>query len=235
MSAIACPQCGKMVQEGIAYNCTCHMTNQNPIENKASFFNRIKDRLAPSDLARVRGAYYLTKYGHRAQFRKETDGKGQPLRYFEHVRRVAIILMDEANCYDPDLICTALLHDALEDTEDIDALIIEQLFGSEVARRVLFLTKTSKATYIDKLWSADKETILIKTCDRLDNLRSLGETSPKFAKKQIKETEELYMRLFSKGLGLLSPTLLGGQLQHPLYSLVLNELLSLKDDFGIEP
>jgi (p)ppGpp synthase/HD superfamily hydrolase len=140
-------------------------------ENKASFFARLEPRLAPSELVKVRAAYYLAKYGHRAQVRKETDGQGNLLRYFEHVRRVAIILMDEADCYDPDLICTALLHDALEDTED-------------------------KEGYADRLRLADDETLLVKACDRLDNLRSLGETPPAFRKKQFLETLETYWPLF---------------------------------------
>lgn len=165
-------------------------------ENKASFFARLEPRLAPSELVKVRAAYYLAKYGHRAQVRKETDGQGHPLRYFEHVRRVAIVLMDEADCYDPDLICTALLHDALEDTEDIDSAIIEQMFGPAVARRVRLLTKDPKEGYVDRLKLADDETLLVKACDRLDNLRSLGETTSAFRKKQFLETLETYWPLF---------------------------------------
>lgn len=29
--------------------------------------------IAPSDIVKIRGAYYLAKYGHRAQIRKELD------------------------------------------------------------------------------------------------------------------------------------------------------------------
>lgn len=170
-------------------------------ENKTTFFARLEPRLSPSDLIRVRGAYYMAKYGHRAQVRKETDEAGQPLRYFEHVRRVAIILMDEAKCYDPDLIITCLLHDTLEDTDDIDAPVIEQFFGKNVARRVRLLTKEPKEGYVDRLMSADEETVLCKACDRLDNLRSLHQTPAMFQVRQIKETAEVYLPLFEMKLG----------------------------------
>ena len=167
-------------------------------ENKATFFARLEPRLSHSELAKVRGAYYLAKFGHRAQFRKETNEEGNPMRYFEHVRRVALVLMDTAHCYDPDLVCTALLHDTLEDTADIDGAIIEQFFGPTVARRVRLLTKEPKEGYIDRLVYADSETILIKACDRLDNLRSLSETSIEFQRKQIAETSNKYLHAFRR-------------------------------------
>jgi len=174
------------------------------MENKASFFARLETRLAPSDLVRVRGAYYLAKFGHRAQVRKELGEDGNPLRYFEHVRRVALVLMDEAKVYDPDLICTALLHDTLEDTEDIDAHIIEQFFGANVARRVRLLTK-AKDDYVARLQSADHGTILVKMCDRLDNIRSLDGTTEEFRARQLKETWDKYMPVFSLASGSDTP------------------------------
>lgn len=141
-----------------------------PLENKATFFARLEPRLAPSGVLKVRAAYYLAKFGHRCQVRKERDAAGVQLRYFEHLRRVAIILMDRAGCWDPDLICTALFHDALEDTQDLDAQILEHFFGAEVARRVRLLSKVPKDGYLDRLKGADAPTILVKACDRLDNL-----------------------------------------------------------------
>ena len=174
------------------------------IENKASFFARLEPRLATSELTRIRGAYLMAtvkalrsgEFGHRAQVRKELAADGNPLRYFEHVRRVAIVLMDEAQVHDPDLVCTALLHDTLEDTEDIDSGIIEQFFGTNVARRVRLLTKEPKEGYVERLAWADKETVLVKACDRLDNLRSLGGTTEEFRERQIKETVQHYLPVF---------------------------------------
>lgn len=175
-------------------------------ENKASFLARIKPRLAPSDVRRIRGAYYMAKYGHRAQVRKgEKDENGNPRRYFEHVRRAAIVLMDEAHVFDRDLIITCLLHDTLEDCEDIDAEIIEDFYGKEVARRVTILTKDPEEGYLERLAQADEQTILCKACDRLDNLRSLKECSPEFQAKQVKETVEKYRHIFYVRLGEFHP------------------------------
>jgi (p)ppGpp synthase/HD superfamily hydrolase len=173
------------------------------LENKATFFARLESRLSPSELTVIRGAYYLAKYGHRAQLRQERDAvTGKQLRYFEHVRRVALILMDEASCFEPSLICAALLHDSIEDTDDINAEIIELFFGRGVAQYVQLLTKTTdklgQPSYIDKLFSAPWQVVLIKACDRLDNLRSLHECPKAFQEKQIKETREKYLPLFGQ-------------------------------------
>ncbi len=165
------------------------------IENKASFFLRISDKLAPSELTRVRGAYIFAKFGHRAQKR---IGEGQ--RYFEHCRRTAIILMDELLVYDPTLIITALSHDELEDSKDVDTAILELFFGPEVCRNVLLLTKTDKDSYIDKLYTAPEGVILVKACDRLDNLRSLGGCEVEFIERQVAETEEKLLPLFEEKL-----------------------------------
>lgn len=166
------------------------------MENKESFFNRIENHLSPFDLNRVKGAYYLAKFGHRSQIRKEIDNKGNALRYFEHVRRVALILIDETKTFDADLICTALLHDTLEDTQDINAEIIEQFFGINVAKYVKILTKSNNDNYIDRLMYGPWQTALVKACDRLDNLRSLDGCTKEFQKKQLKETYNKYMLMF---------------------------------------
>lgn len=182
-------------------------------ENKATFFARLEPVLAPSELIRVQTAYYLAKYGHRAQFRKETDDEGFELRYFEHVRRVAIVLMDEAEIFDPDLVITALLHDALEDTEDLTAPMIEQLFGTRVAKLVRILTKDPKEGYIERLKNADDPgALIVKACDRLDNLRSLEGMDRAFQLKQGKETREVY-------LPVLGTAAVNGQMLHDLIEL----------------
>lgn len=160
------------------------------MEDKSRFLARVEPHMAPSDFVRVRGAYYLSKYGHRGQVRKELDGEGSPLRYFEHPRRVALILMDEVGCHDPSLICTALLHDTAEDTDDIDCVIIEQFFGKDVARHVRLLTKDTKEGYMERALLTDANTAMVKLCDRTDNLRSLPENDASFRGRQLEETYE---------------------------------------------
>jgi len=170
------------------------------IENKETFQDRIRPLFSPSDQLDIKLAYCLAKFGHRAQTRKEmVDGKHT--RYFEHVRRVAIILMDEMKVMDRDMIITALLHDSLEDTHDLTAELLEHCFGQNVVSMVKKLSKVPKEGYIDRLIRCnDYKVIAIKACDRLDNLRSLmiPENSLEFQKKQIRETKEKYFPVFDK-------------------------------------
>lgn len=177
-------------------------------ENKTTFFDRIRYRLAPSEFVKVRAAYYMAKFGHRAQTRKELGEDGNPLRYFEHPRRAAIILMDEFEVYDPDLICATLLHDCMEDTDAIDEHIIEYMFGPDVACWVTCLTKRpGEDNYVIRLLTSDPEACLIKACDRIDNLRSLPKAGDKpltsekkkFLEKQVEETKRFnYHRVWEK-------------------------------------
>src|SRR5574339_1101763 len=101
------------------------------MENKVTFQARVQPYFSPSDQLDVKLAYCLAKFGHRAQVRKELIA-GKPTRYFEHVRRVAIILMDEMKIIDRDMIIAALLHDSLEDCEDLTPELLEHSFGPEV-------------------------------------------------------------------------------------------------------
>jgi (p)ppGpp synthase/HD superfamily hydrolase len=170
-------------------------------ENKKAFFDRLVYKLSPTDFTRVKAAYIFSKFGHRAQCRKELDAEGNKLRYFEHPRRVAIIAMDELHIYNPDVIITCLLHDCLEDTEDITSDMIEYYFGKEVCSNVLYLTKHQDEDYIQKLLYAPLDVIVIKAMDRLDNLRSLGPgTELSFRNKIRNETREKYMSFFSSKL-----------------------------------
>ncbi len=177
------------------------------MENKETFQARLQPYFSPSDQLDVKLAYCLAKFGHRAQTRKEVvDGK--PTRYFEHVRRVAIVLMDELKIMDRDMIITCLLHDALEDCADLTPELLEHSFGQDVVHMVKMLSKVPKEGYIDRLSNCHEWKVLaIKACDRLDNLRSLmipGNTN-EFKKKQIKETKEKYYPIFDKMVTIAPP------------------------------
>lgn len=170
-------------------------------ENQETFFKRLEPCYPPSILLDIKLAYILAKHGHRAQFRKELDADGAQVRYFEHVRRVSLILYDEAKCTRPEMLMAALLHDGIEDTRDLTAQMIEHCFGADVASIVMVLSKTPKEGYLDRfMMSADWRPYVIKGCDRLDNNRSLfGPTvTEEFATKQINETREKYYPLFDR-------------------------------------
>ena len=170
------------------------------MENKHTFQARIKPSFSPSIQMNIKLAYVLAKFGHRSQTRKELVD-GRPMRYFEHVRRVALIVMDELKIMDSSMIIGALLHDSLEDTQDITAELIEYTFGEEVIELVALLSKIPKEGYHERLFTCNKwKALALKLCDRLDNLRSLmvPGTTLEFQKKQIKETKEIYYPLFDK-------------------------------------
>lgn len=143
----------------------------------------------------------MAKFAHRAQKRNETDQNGDQIRYFEHLRRVAIVLIDECEVRDWRIICAALLHDSLEDTRDITPEIIEHLFDSRVCQIVKLLSKCPKEGYLDRLQKyGDHEVIMIKAADRLDNMRSLEQASPDFIKKQVIETREKMLPIFRQSI-----------------------------------
>lgn len=172
------------------------MTNPaNHTENRKAFFDRLEPVLSPTELLDVEVAYELAKHSHRAQFRKECDGAGQPLRYFEHPRRVALIAIDEVGLLDRNLIISCLMHDALEDT-NVSAAMLEHLFGKEVCKTVKLVSKCPKEGYYDRLRSYGTElAVMVKMLDRMDNLRSMGDCSEEFKARQIRETCDVIIPL----------------------------------------
>lgn len=175
---------------------------------RTEFFSHLEPHLSRRQLLRIQLAYTLSKYWHRSQVRKERDDQGNPVRYFEHVRRVALILIREARCLEPEMIVAALLHDAIEDTrdEDLSPDMIEENFGEDAVVIVKTLSKVPKAGYLERfLLSHDWRPYLIKACDRLDNLRSMQDASPEFVARQVTETVDHYYPLLDRMLVLVPP------------------------------
>lgn len=156
---------------------------------------RLAPRIDSDDLDRVRRAYHLASSVHATQLRDE----GAP--YIVHPIRVAVSLIDELRLYSPTLVCSALLHDVIEDCAPHNPVThshIAESFGTDVADIVWLLTKledVSLREYLARIEAA-RETgaPIVKLCDRLDNMRSVIH-SPKLDKKRryIRTTEELYL------------------------------------------
>lgn len=177
------------------------------MENRETFFARLEPLFPPGTLLDIKLAYMLAKFGHRAQFRKEIDESGEKVRYFEHLRRVAINVVDVAKCARADMIIVALLHDALEDARDLTPELLEHTFDSDTVAMVKVLSKTPKEGYIERFQlCTDWRPYVVKACDRLDNIRSLEQTTPEFQTKQVKETREKYYPLFRRMVELSPPT-----------------------------
>ncbi len=148
----------------------------------------------------VNRAYVYAMKMHGSQVR----ASGDP--YFSHPLEVAGILtemrMDTAS------ICTALLHDTVEDTE-ATLVDIKRLFGNEIARLVDGVTKLSKIEFqsaqekqaenFRKLvlaMSEDIRVLLVKLADRLHNMRTLHHIEKVEKRKRIAlETIEIYAPL----------------------------------------
>jgi len=152
---------------------------------------------------------------------------GEP--YIMHPIAVAQIACEEMGLGSTS-ICSALLHDVVEDT-DYTVEDIEVMFGSKIAQIVDGLTKISggifgeqasaQAENFKKLlltMSDDIRVILIKICDRLHNMRTL-ESQP--ANKQYKiagETLYIYEPLANRlGLNKIKSELenLSFRFEHP--------------------
>lgn len=176
---------------------TIHLPGDNA-ENYDSFFDRIRPFFAPSVVRKIEMAYIFAKYGHRAQVRKEVDEDGDPVRYFEHLRRATLIGIDIAGIVRVDTICASIMHDLFEDTR-LSPEMIEDNFGTDVCGIIKVTSKTPKDGYLDRFYKcADWRPYFVKACDRLDNLHSLVHTPVEFRKKQVEETVSKYYRLFDR-------------------------------------
>lgn len=167
---------------------------------------------------------------------------GEP--YIMHPIAVAQIACEEMGLGSTS-ICSALLHDVVEDT-DYTVEDIENIFGPKIAQIVNGLTKISGGIFGDKAsaqaenfkkllltMSDDIRVILIKICDRLHNMRTL-ESQP--ANKQYKiagETLYIYAPLANRlGLNKIKTELenLSFRFEHPEeYANITNKLSFTKE------
>lgn len=157
---------------------------------------RLRPHLDQQQIDQVRRAYDVAEAAHRYQLRDE----GTP--YIVHPLRVAVSLVDELAIYSPKLVCSALLHDVIEDSPTTREEIAE-MFGHDVGQLVWLLTKFEEVSLPDYLAAIEEAAQtgapLVKLCDRLDNLRFLVR-SPRADKKQryIRTTEAYYLPMAAR-------------------------------------
>ena len=129
---------------------------------------------------------------------------GEP--YIMHPLAVAQIASEEIGLGSTS-ICSALLHDVVEDT-DYTVEDIQNIFGPKIAQIVDGLTKISGGIFGDRqsaqvenfkklllTMSDDIRVILIKIADRLHNMRTLGSQLPHKQYKIAGETLSIYAPL----------------------------------------
>lgn len=146
--------------------------------------------------------------------------------YIMHPCSVARILAEEMDVVDPEILAAALLHDTVEDVEEVTIELVGEKFGSYVEAIVEGCTKVTqhsgdKQTLSKKVHrkifsgaALRPEVMLVKLADRLHNLRTLS-AMPKHKRQKISdETLDIYAPLASV-LGLFS-------LKREMYSLALS-------------
>lgn len=170
-----------------------------------------------SDEDKLYKAFTFSKKIHKNQKRDS----GEP--YITHPLAVALILADYYA--DDDTIIAALLHDCVEDSEDVSVSDIKKKFGEAVSHLVDGVTKirqyidSEHVTYSESLLKEvkDIETIrkvlkksqkdirvlFIKLADRLHNMQTLSKKNDeKKRKKKARETFNIYAPL-ARRLGMM--------------------------------
>ena len=169
--------------------------------------NLCRKYMSEEDRALVEHAYCFAAEKHSAQRRRS----GEP--YINHPVEVAIILA-ELNM-DCDVVCAALLHDTVEDTE-VSLADVTGIFGETVAELVDGVTKLTnievdnmdekQALNLRKMFlamSRDIRVIIVKLADRLHNMRTLAALPPDRRLFKARETMDVYAPLADR-LGMSS-------------------------------
>lgn len=169
------------------------------MEDRESFFKRIAFYYPTMDprYKEIERAYNYAKDAFRDK--KRDDGE----RYFEHIRAVALILIDYLRVRNYRLIIAALLHDIVEDCPSWTIERVQEEFGDYVALLVEFLTKPSNKEFQSKkdrtrvyhlrFETAPREFFLIKLSDRLHNIITLWSCTAEKRVRKIAETREEYL------------------------------------------
>ena len=163
--------------------------------------------MSEADGAKVEHAYCFAAEKHASQKRRSGE------LYINHPVEVAIILAElKMDC---DVVCAALLHDTVEDTETSLA-DVAGIFGETVSELVDGVTKLTnievdsmdekQALNLRKMFlamSRDIRVIIVKLADRLHNMRTLAALREDRRLFKARETMDVYAPLADR-LGMSS-------------------------------
>src|ERR1019366_10101548 len=167
-------------------------------------------------------ALAFAAHKHRDQRRKDVSASP----YINHPIALADVLCNEGGITDENVLCTALLHDTVEDTETTPEELT-QLFGKTISELVMELTDDKtlpkaerKRLQIEHAPHASYQAKLVKLADKISNLRDIAATPPEgwdFQRKQeyfdwakavvdqVRGTnaslEGIFDAIYTKGLG----------------------------------
>lgn len=171
----------------------------NPLVPLSQIVEQVRTYLPQTDATLVEKAYHRAEVAHASQLRKSGDP------YFIHPLSVTQMLIDMR--MDAASLCAGLLHDVVEDT-GVELTAISDEFGTEIAELVDGLTKLNKINFYSKedrqaesfrkmvvAMSKDVRVLLVKLCDRLDNMRTMEHMKPASQERISRETSEIYAPL----------------------------------------
>ncbi len=163
---------------------------------------RVRTYQPAADVDLLKKAYEYSRRMHEGQKRKSGDP------YFIHPVAVATIITDLR--LDTASVCAGLLHDVVEDTL-ATTRDIEREFGAEIAALVEGVTKLSQINFTSKedrqaenfrkmvvAMARDIRVLLVKLCDRVDNMRTLQHMKPEAQERIARETMEIYAPLANR-------------------------------------
>lgn len=117
---------------------------------------------------------------HRNQRRKDADASP----YINHPIALANVLANEGGVTDLTVLCAAVLHDTVEDTETTEAELVEA-FGPKIASVVMEVTDDKslakaerKQRQVEHAPHISPEAKLVKLADKISNLRDVLASPP---------------------------------------------------------
>ena len=169
---------------------------------------KASDYVPEDKLEIITTAYDFAESAHNGQMRLS----GEP--FIIHPLQTALLLADLK--LDANTLAAALLHDVVEDNEDIEVADVEKKFGPEVARLVDGVTKLTNAELVTPgiattpqaghaqaetirkmlmAMAVDIRVVLIKLADRLHNMQTIQHLPAEKRVEKAQETLDIYAPL----------------------------------------
>jgi guanosine-3',5'-bis(diphosphate) 3'-pyrophosphohydrolase len=132
------------------------------------------------DINLILEALAFAAHKHRDQRRKDINASP----YINHPIALASLLSKEGGITDDNVLCAALLHDTVEDTETTPAELSEH-FGKVIADIVMEVTddkllpkEVRKRLQIEHAAQSSNQAKLVKLADKIANLRDIASCPP---------------------------------------------------------
>ena len=126
-------------------------------------------------------AVNFAAYKHQSQRRKDAD----KTPYINHPINVAYLIAEVGGVSDLDILCAAILHDTIEDTDTTFEELVDE-FGLNVATMVKGVSddkslskQVRKLKQIEKAKRMPKGESIIKIADKISNVRDVSANPPK--------------------------------------------------------